>query len=310
MSRRDCQPGPGARLLLTLAALLGWACLFGDEPKPAPRDPDLAGQRRMCFPDGGGVRTFRRGGAILWTDSPVDGSGLLKDTAEAEAFLTELLPPAATTTATAPAARPVALAVYSAEADYRALWRRVGEHYGGAFGRIRTEGYSYRVFCATYYGDAAAFPARRPVLCHEFAHVWLHQRHGLANDGNWLTEGLANAVQLRLFPDSGDRGDFARWLAAGRMLPLKRLMDQKRIAPKDYWQAATLVELLAARHRRKLPAVVRAFNRGRSAYAIVSQVLETDFLTLEKHWAEHVRATAAAARSRPAAEERSPAAGE
>jgi len=86
----------------------------------------------------------------------------------------------------------------------------------------------------------------------------------------------------------------------GRMLPLKRLMDQARIRPKDYWQAATLIETLAKHHPGDLPAVIAAFNAGRSAYAIVRDVLETDFPTLAKQWADHVRASAPGATTRPA----------
>jgi len=252
----------------------------------------------MCFPAeaGAGVETVRRRGIVLWTDAAIDGRKLLAEVLAAKGFLEGLLPPgrpaSGSAPATRPADRPVALAVYARRRQYLALWRRVGAYYGGSFAPVATEGYSYRVFCATYYDTAEAFAARPPVLCHEFAHVWLYQRHGLRNDGNWLTEGIANAVQLRFFPDSANRRDFARWLAEGRMLPLKRLMDMERIAVKDYWQAATLAELLMLRYRRQLPAVIAAFNSGKSAYAIVTGALGTDFPALQKQWAEHVRAGA------------------
>ena len=195
--------------------------------------------------------------------------------------------------------RPVALAVYRTRRDYLRLWKRVGSHYGGRFAAIATEGYSYRVFCATSYDSPEKFRKRRPVICHEFAHVWLYQNCRLRNDGNWLTEALANAAQLHFFPDSGNRADFLRWMDAGKMIPIKRLMNLPRIAPKDYWQAATLGELLLLRHRDKLPAVIRAFNRGDSAYAIVSKVLKTDLPTFERQWADHVRRSARRPTTRP-----------
>jgi len=273
------------------AAVAAWAvcaALPAGAPErasgPATRpDPSRAAQGRMYFPDDTrDVRTFRAGGVVLWTDAPVDGAVLLGDMRAAEAFLSDVLPPPASRPAAGGAAtRPVALAVYARRSDYQALWQRVGRHYGGRFGRIETEGYSYRVCCATYRGSATSFAARRPVLCHEFAHVWLYQRHG-----------LANAVQLRLFPDSGDRGDFARWMEEGRMLPLKRLMDGGRVRPKDYWQAATLAEVLIADYRRRLPAVLAAYNRGDSTYLIVSEALGTDFAALTRRWAAHVRSGA------------------
>lgn len=270
----------------------------------APADPPLHVQRGMCFPETGPgeVRTFRAPGVVLWTDAPVDGPKIVARLQAVEAYLQARLPPAPPRPPSAsrparparapPKRRPVAVAIYHKAADYRALWRRVGACYRGAFAPVGTEGYSYRVFCATSYDDPGQFARRRSVVSHEFAHVWLYLNRGLRNDGNWLTEGLATAVQLHFFPDSGRRGDFARWMHAGKMLPLKRLMDLPRIEPKDYWQAGTLVELLTARHAEKLPAVVAAFNKGASAFAIVTEVLGTDFATLQKHWAEHVAAPA------------------
>ena len=267
-------------------------------------DPDLKRQREICFPTEAGkkVRTWRGDGVVLWSDAPIDGQAVVTELVTARQYLAALLPRPLSRSrpATQPTARPVALAVYARSDDYRKLWRRVGEHYGGLLPAITTEGYSYRVFCATSFDGPKRFAARGAVLCHEFAHVWLYTHRGLANDGNWLTEGLAGAVQLRLHPASGDRRQFARWLAAGRMLPLKRLMDLKRIAPKDYWQAATLIEYLAETHGEKLPAVVAAFNKGRSANAIVTEVLATDFVSLTRGWAGYVKRQAAAVEARGA----------
>jgi len=299
-------------LALTAFGLGGLAGVKPAASAPARRDPGLSAQRDLCFPPAASAaaKTHCAPGILLWTDAPVDGRALVGHLSQAEGYLRRLVPatrpatssaPASSAPTTGPVARPVAVALYAARSDYDALWRRVGAHYAGRFGEITTEGFSYRVFCATYRGRAKGFAQRRSVLCHEFAHVWLFQRHGLANDGNWLTEGLANAVQLHFFPAAGNRRDFARWMEAGHMLPLKRLMDLDRIAPKDYWQAATLIETIARHHPGRLPAVIRAYNRGDSAYAIVRKVLGTDFATLRRRWARHVRtsATGPAPTSRP-----------
>ena len=251
------------------------------------------------------MKTLSADGVLVWTDGPLVAKNVLPDIRAAAKFLSSIAP--ARSAASAPASRParpgrpVAIAIYGREADYRKLWRRVGAHYGGVIAKVVTDGYSYRVFCATSYGSAKEFAARRrPVVSHEFAHVWLYQSRGLANDGNWLTEGIANAVQLRLFPGSGDRADFARWMRAGRMLPLKRLMDLDRIAGKDYWQAATLVETLLIHHAERLPAVIAAYNKGESANTIVTRALGTDFVTLQARWAEHVRKSGKVATTRRA----------
>ncbi len=269
-------------------------------PASRPADPDIIVQRAICFPPPSQAKhkTFQAKGIVLWTDAPIDGREVIARLEAAREYLQSAMEPRRP--ATARPCRPVGVAVYNRTEDYLALWPRVGAHYRGTFGTIRTDGYSCRVFCATSFGSAEEFRRRRPVICHEFAHVWLYQRYGLANDGNWLTEGLANAVQLRIFPDCGDRGDFVRWMEWGRMVPLKRLMDMKRIAPKDYWQAATLVEMLLVRYPDRVPAVVAAYSKGASGYAIAAGVLKTDFHTLTKQWAEHVRLSARKAETSPA----------
>ena len=310
----------------------------------APADPDLAGQKAICFPDAAPKEAAGEG-LLVWSDEPAAVEPVLQDGRAAIAILegwfgpgrgvawparrlgwpclppataaspnagmatandAEAMPPiaegllaradgplpslAATGAAvTRPAAtRPVAIAVYARAEDYRALWPRVGRHYGGQLDPVTSAGFSYRAFCATSYGGADEFARVRPVVAHELTHVWLYQRLALVNDGNWLTEGVASAVQLRLFPQSGDRRLFADAAARGRMLPLKRLMDQPRLEPKDYWQAATLWELLAARWPERLAAVVEARNAGLSAYRIVADVLQTDAASLQKQWEQYV----------------------
>lgn len=303
-----------AGMLALLSGLLpaGVAPEGGNASRPAtmPADPSLSLQRRICFPQAGPaeVKTFRAPGVVLWTDAPVDGRKILAHLQAVERYLQVRLPPprpggqAASRPARRAAApsrrRPAAVAIYAKAADYRALWRRVGAHYRGSFGRVVTEGHSYRCFCATSYDDPGRFARRRSIICHELAHVWLYQNHALANDGNWLTEGIATAVQLHFFPESGSRRDFARWMKTGRMLPLKRLMDLPRIAPKDYWQAGTLVELLMDRYAEKFPAVLAAFNAKASAFAIVTKTLGADLTTLTEEWADSVR-SAASATTRP-----------
>jgi hypothetical protein len=286
-----------------LIALLAGILLPGrstGQTASRPADPDVARQREICFPTSGpaGDENVAEGGITVLSGAPIS-SDIIDHLADVRKHLESVLPITAPASARTPtsgptgnggATRPVIVAIYDKHDEFQALWRRVGDFYGGSFGQVATDGFSYRVFCATWYGTEKEFARRQAVLCHEFAHVWLYQNRGLANNGNWLTEGIATAVQLKFFPQSGNRKDFAQWLQAGQMLPLKRLMDLERISPKDYWQAGTLVELLIQKYPGKLPEVMSAFNSGQSANAIVTKVLQTDFAKLQSQWADHVRA--------------------
>jgi hypothetical protein len=173
--------------------------------------------------------------------------------------------------------------LYARQEEFKSLWRRVGEYYAGRFFGVTAGGYSYRVFCAAY-ADARDPTAIPPELCHEITHVWLWQRAALPNDGNWLSEGLAMAVQARFFPASINRAEWAARVAAGRYLPLKRLMTTQPIAPENYWQACTLAETLLAQHPKDCPNLVRAVAEGRGPQHVVTEVLRTDWLGLERRW--------------------------
>jgi len=292
----------GVVLAATFSAPLAGPSGGRSQPSSRPADPEPALQRDIYFApaESWRARSFARGQTILWTDAPVDGTAIVKHLAAVGKYLRERIPPAPADGTTQPAQSqppPIVLAVYAKRSDYHALWRRVAAYYGGRFGKIATEGFSYRVFFATSYDSPEQFKLRRPVISHEFAHVWLYRRRGLRNDGNWLTEGVATAVQMHFWPESANRHHFARWLDSGRMLPLKRLMDLPRIPPKHYWQAGTLVELILRRYPEKLPAVIAAFNAGASAYSIVANVLQTDFPSLERLWSNYVRSAASESNS-------------
>lgn len=280
----------------------------------------LAQQREICFPSSqfASIRQAQGTGLILWTDSTIDEGMVLADLIAARSFLETMLwppksataapprepspanagrppaSPAAAPTAPGPVAspagevRPLALAVYARKQDYLQLWQRVGRLYGGEFAQIRTAGYSYALFCATSYSGGDPTDARS-VLVHEMAHVYLFQNLHLANDGNWLTEGIAAAVQLRFFPQAGDRPQFARLAQEGRMLPLKRLMDLPKIESENYWQAATLVETICRRYPGRLPAVITAWNAKLPAARMVQEVLGTDMESLTHQWQQDLQ---------------------
>jgi hypothetical protein len=263
-------------------------------------DPDLRRQKELCFPASQPAE-LRQDSIVIWSDAAIELDKLLSELAAGEEWLRKGFPipdgagtqPASRTansTNPAAASRPVAIALFAHKKDFDAFWHRVGQHYGGSFGQIATQAYSYRVFCATWYGSVDEFDRRRSVLVHELAHVWLYQNAHLANDGHWLTEGIASLVQMRLYPQSADPRLWAQRVRDGQYLPLKRLMDQERIAPEQYWQAAMLAETIRRNFPGKLPLVLQAFNAGRPSREIVETVLGSDFVGLEKLWRETVLA--------------------
>jgi hypothetical protein len=298
--------GTAAFFSCALALLAQTPATQPTAPASAPADPSPQQQKRIYFPKDWPrqVKAFQDDGIIIWTDADgLDGEGLLEHLQAVRKYLEGITLTGAehgrassnvaapSERASAPA-RPVAIAIYQDQTDYQALWRRVGEHYGGQFDRIVTQGFSYRVFCASSFGDKDQFQRRLPVICHEFTHVWLFQRLGLSNDANWLTEGIASAVQLHFFPQAGDRQADAQRVREGRYVPLKRLLEQQRTAPAQYWQAASLVEMILKDRPTALPRLIAAQAQGKDTAARLRETLEVDFPGLEKRWAAYVIASA------------------
>lgn len=297
------------RCLFLLALLLATGKTLPAQSAPAePDDPAVEAQCRMYFPPEGPPATrYLRPGIILVTDAKPDQAPLLNKLSAAGRLLaawtapaqasSRLAAPASRPTAPVPASRPagprpVCLALYKDAPGYERLWIRVLAYYGGGqFATIGPEGFSYRCFCASYV-SATAPPLLEGLLVHEFTHVWLYQNARLPNNGNWLTEGIASAMQMRAAPASANRAEFAQWVAEKRYVPLKRVMDQEHLDGKDYWQAAALAEMLAQR-RGVLAKVIAAQREGMSSQRIVADVLRTDWTELTRQWESSVRSHAA-----------------
>ena len=300
---RPLAAGTAAFFICALALLAQTPATRPTAPASAPADPSPQQQKRICFPDTWPrqVKAFQDDGIVIWTDADdLDGKGLLEHLQAVRKYLaettladTERTDASSSLPVPSAPARPVAIAIYQEQKDYQALWQRVGEYYGGQFDQVVTQGFSYRVFCATSFGDKDQFQRRLPVICHEFTHVWLFQRLGLANDANWLTEGIASAVQLRFFPQAGDRQAYAQRVREGRYVPLKRLLEQQRAAPAQYWQAASLVEMILKDRLAALPQLIAAQAQGKSASAMLRETLDVDFLGLERRWTAYMMASAA-----------------
>ena len=82
----------------------------------------------------------------------------------------------------------------------------------------------------------------------------------LPSNGNWVQEALANAVQVRLYPDALKPGmidKFARQYEAGEkslFWPLEELLTTKSITTKRYIQLLSFMDFLVDEHEEALPA--------------------------------------------------------
>lgn len=141
-------------------------------------------------------------------------------------------------------ARPPTLIVFAEAEAYRKFVPRYADLLGAEALPPKADGFTFQGIATSSWLEK--YGALRPVYTHEYIHALLEVRGRLPNRLEWLQEGMATAVQQRLHPQA----DFRRIVLAGAAdaslrPPLGKLCDGSAIPGDRYWQAGTVVEMLA-----------------------------------------------------------------
>lgn len=191
-----------------------------------------------------------------------------------------------------PAEAPPCLLVFASQQHYREFALRFGKLFGRVAPAPASDGYTIMGVATGWWEPK--FGAKRPTFVHEFVHSLLERRLLLANRSEWFQEGIAAHYQLKFRPQA----NFPELVMAGLLeekhqLPFQRLCDGNPLETKNYWQAATLIEMLMTneKYSGKLKELVAAFNRTGSTNLAphLAPVLGTDWDTLKKDWADYCR---------------------
>lgn len=147
------------------------------------------------------------------------------------------------------------IAIFKKEQQYKDYFPRLGVFVGANISPPQSDGYSVLDVAASTY--LSEYGWERRVYVHEAVHVAIRLRTGLRTNGNWIQEGLANAVQLAIYPETAKDVDWAAEFKAfkagkGLFLPWPYLLAKKRPSLKNYAQLASMMDFLADRHSAKL----------------------------------------------------------
>jgi hypothetical protein len=222
--------------------------------------PTLAQRLAVAFPDGSGVALESEHFVLVTDAEPLkgdDGKRLLARLEEAWLLLTGAF--------RVPKELPDKAAIYVAATrdGYVELVRRHMKHFLASTRDPASDGFTILRRAFSSYDAKKGWD--RPVYVHEATHAALAEALGIASDGNWVQEGMATAVQLRLHPSSA-RLNRARAFAAraagekGPFLPWLDLLSEERPAIPRYAQLSTIFEFLADQHADRLPAIWAAFQ--------------------------------------------------
>ncbi len=187
-------------------------------------------------------------------------------------------------------ATPPALLVFKDAAGYVGFWERMGTAWGATIGAPKAGGYTvYDISTSSY--DPKVGPDR-PVYLHESVHaIVAHDLRLLPGTPahSWLQEGIANYVQLCVYPKSLEAGSFARAFAApiraeghGLFRPLPDLLGG-RPTVRNYAQLASLIAYLVEEKPAWLPKIARAVADGATADAAFGQC-GTDLRAVQAAW--------------------------
>lgn len=191
-----------------------------------------------------------------------------------------------------PGRKPVLL-VFANQQQYREFTPRLAEQLGATAIRPDSGGYTLHGISTSSWDPRHG--TLRPVYTHEYLHGYIAHAARLANRGEWVHEGLATFYQLRFHPQV-DVAKIVRDGIAGEefRLPLEQLCNGQPIPMNRYWQAMTVVELLATdrAYKSRLADLFVAFRESGSTDLgpQLKPLWNTTWSDLTTRWEAHCRA--------------------
>ena len=185
---------------------------------------------------------------------------------------------------------PVSLLIFTDAADYKAFFTRLGDTWRVYIPLPTSNAYTVQDITGSTYSPR--YGIRRPVYLHEAVHTiaarQLHVRVGVATH-TWLDEGLANYLQVAVFPSSVEWSiytrNFARPITADGSTFFKPLdvLLRRRVKPTHYVQLASLIAYLVEKRPAWLPRLAVGLAEGKRADQILT-TLGTTPRDLQAEW--------------------------
>ncbi len=181
-----------------------------------------------------------------------------------------------------------ALLIFTDPVEYKEFFERLGKAWRVTVVPPASGGYTVQAIAASSW--KWQYGTDRPVYLHEGVHALVGVYGGLltgTNAHSWLHEGLANYLQLCVYPDSLDKDFYEGFFATGRAGQQRRKpwaqLVSRRAEMADYAQLASMVAYLAEQKPKLLPPIVKGLREGTQLQAILKQA-GTDVEALEKSW--------------------------
>jgi hypothetical protein len=177
--------------------------------------------------------------------------------------------------------------IFQTREEYRQFAPRFARRLNCEVNLPETAGFTVEGLCTSSWD--AQYGTLRPVYTHEFVHGYLARTLPLATHEDWLHEGLASRIQLKIHPQTNLSEMVRDGLSTPRLhAPLRQLCDGRRIATNRYWQAATICQMLMTdeRYRAGFPVLLERLrdSKNNDLGPHLEPVWQTDFDRLSSDW--------------------------
>jgi hypothetical protein len=193
-----------------------------------------------------------------------------------------------------PPKSPVPCLIFSTEEEFRAFWPRLAERFGSEMSPVKADGFTALGIAGSFYRPSAG--SVRPVYIQEACHALLARVWGVANQGEWLHEGLANYYQLQWSGQDINQLT-SKSVQEGKFPPLEQIVNGKPIGMDNYAQAVLFTKWLVTDDTRRsqlFQAMLDMRQRCSTELApIAQQRFGMDLKQLETAWLQWARENSA-----------------
>jgi len=182
----------------------------------------------------------------------------------------------------------IPLLIFDSKQKYQKFWTILSEKFNSLSPTPTSDGYAMLGIAGSYFDSALGFV--RPVYIHEVCHALIARRFGIASQGGWLQEGLANYYQLKW--GQKDTRVYARnLLINGQIVPLSNLLNGRRVGMKNYAQVVLFYEWLLSTRKEGLDAVIREVSKQGSSNLepLAKAYLGQSIVHLEEEWIQWLK---------------------
>lgn len=191
--------------------------------------------------------------------------------------------------------QPIPVLIFGKQEDYRDFAKRLGTALRVSIAAPAAGGYAIQDIATSYIDPEVG--ADRPVFFHEAVHATVARQLRLLPGAalhSWLQEGLANYLQLCLFPESLKLDTYERLFKEGIsertfFKPLSEILSDK-VEMRHYAQLAAFTCWLVTQKADWLPKLASGLAAGKSAGDVFTE-LGTKFETVQDEWLKWGRAT-------------------